>query len=208
MQVNTDVLIQLLQPVPFVAGLPAPATASWTARETAPGSQKDSVGVQGIGGYTGPTVYISPSKAKKQGCDGQNSGRGALETNGIQVEAEPSKGDSSSERQGTAVCGVGLQSSVVDTVVEVEHECDVHNVDGYRDNRYGGGESAGVEVLERRAAPIVEGPAATLAEALGGIANGETGGQDGEGKRKSSGGPKFYSYDETHQVTFIRFIQQ
>lgn len=209
MQVNTDVLIQLLQPVPFVAGLPAPGTASSTACETTHGSQTESgicVGVQGIRADTRPTVDISPSKTTKQDYLGESSRRGALETNGIEVEDERSEVDVSSEREGTAVRGVDPLSSVVETVVEAQRECPVHNIDGQRDNRHGKDESSGVEVLERRAAPVVEGPAATLAEALDGIANGESGGHDGEGKRKSSAGAKFYSYDETHQVLFIRLL--
>lgn len=196
MQVNIDVLVRLLQPVPFVAGLPAPDRGADTGSVMA-------------------TVDDSPSKTRKQDCDGQSSGCGALETNCIHVEAERRKGDASSERgadEAMSICSVDPQSSEAEIVVLAECECAVYNGDGHRDNRCdnsggGEGESAGVEVLERRAAPVVEGPAATLAEALGGIANGETGGQDNEEKRKSSGGARFYSYDETHQVMFTSLIQ-
>ena len=206
-QVNADLLARLLRPVPFVAGLPAPCLIPATARETTPGSHDLSSNCAGVEANGAIELDDAPSETGTPDCC---DGRREQGNDDVPGDAERGREDASCTRDADETTVSGLMAPVFSepkVVGAPEHER-VIRAAGAGSGHDGevNDDLRDVEVLERRAAPFLQGPAATLAKALDSIANGGSARPDKEANGKSAGRAEFYSYDETHQVRSSSYV--
>lgn len=201
-QVNTDVLSWLLRPVPFIAGLPAPSLAA-TPTPTAPCGKTPTYRVD-------PDPQIVKSQAYERHLgdtkEGESTYRVVERTRQTDEEygAELCRGD-----DGVAPPISGVASEAFETGAAAQGEA-IESAARLLVEGAQGSPEFDASVKERRAAPIVQGPAAAIADAIGGMARAGDGGErngyggvGSGGKEKAEGSSNrtgFHSYDETHQV--------
>lgn len=197
-QVNTDVLSWLLRPVPYLAGLPAPPPPA-SSNTPAHNAERNSPGTAARG--EARTAAAAAAAGNPSGCGdcGGDNGCGGVGGGSPGVDrlrgvfAEEGKGGGASDGDDSKEILVGAAAS---TTAEGE-------ADGKTEAmaRHAVGASyVGAAVGERRAAPVVQGSVAALADALDGRTGGEGGGGIGGDQERASNRAAFHSYDETHQV--------
>lgn len=229
-KVNTDVLSWLLRPVPFVAGLPAPAPSTSPATTNTPSNALNAEpdgpyppGAVASGAARNPPAVAAVAAAAvvEVAEEGADVGGGSAGLNMLCRAAEEGRyeGNGGDVRSRVSEVGEGGGGGADPMVLMVLPEEEGEEGEGAGAGRkkkdgdatvpVGEGAAAAAAVVangseERRAVPVVRGPAAECAKAIGGrwAAGGGGGGGDGGEREKSSssGRAGFHSYDETHQV--------